>query len=257
MADPQRRKSEPRRDSDPKRVNKVVVDNTLDNIGIETEYEVTVNFLGTLNVSQSANDNKLHLDDHGGPECLAKNMQVNLETGLLNEQVAAQLRIFGANFFPDSPMDSYWTLLLEALSDSTLLILVAAAIVSLVIGIYQDPVVGWVEGAAILIAVFAVSSISAGNDYSKQLQFRSLEKASAKDEQVSILRDGNVDRHPVGEVVVGDVVVLTTGDMVPADCIIVDNSVVVVNEASLTGEGDDLKKSKGEDCFLLSSCLVV
>ena len=45
--------------------------------------------------------------------------------------------------------------------------------------------------------------------------------------------------------------------MVPADCIVIDNHEVVVNEASLTGEGDDLKKSMDGDCFLLSSCLVV
>lgn len=185
-------------------------------MGIETQYEVTVKLLASLNVSQSATENKLHLDDYGGPEYLAKNMNVNSKSGLMREQVPHQKRIFGANFFPDSPMESYWSLLLEALSDSTLVILMIAAVVSLVIGTYQDPVVGWVEGAAILIAVFAVSSISAGNDYSKQLQFRDLEKNSAKDEEISILRESNIDRYPITDVVVGDIIVLTVSRSAPA-----------------------------------------
>ena len=44
--------------------------------------------------------------------------------------------------------------------------------------------------------------------------------------------------------------------MIPADAIICDDSVVLANESSLTGEPDDLKKSKDKDCFLLSSCLI-
>lgn len=229
----------------------------MENLGIETVYDVTLQLLSSINVSQSAMENRLHLDDYGGPQCLASNLHVDLKTGLRREQVLAYRQKFGANRFPDSPIDTYWKLLAEALSDTTLVILSIASIVSLVIGIYQDPEIGWVEGAAILIAVFAVSSISAGNDYNKQLQFRDLENASAKDELCSIMRDETMDRYPVEDIVVGDILCLQTGDAVPADCIIIDNSEITTNEASLTGEGEDLKKSTRDDCFLLSSCLVV
>lgn len=44
--------------------------------------------------------------------------------------------------------------------------------------------------------------------------------------------------------------------MIPADCVLVDKSVVLANESSLTGEPDDLKKQRDKDCFLLSSCLI-
>ena len=46
------------------------------------------------------------------------------------------------------------------------------------------------------------------------------------------------------------------GDSIPADSIIIDHNTILCNEASLTGEPDDLKKRKEKDCFLLSSCLV-
>lgn len=46
------------------------------------------------------------------------------------------------------------------------------------------------------------------------------------------------------------------GDQIPADSIICDNNIVKSNESALTGEPDDVKKSKDTDCFLLSSCLL-
>ena len=55
---------------------------------------------------------------------------------------------------------------------------------------------------------------------------------------------------------VGDVIVLQAGDSIPADCIIFDREVVKCNESALTGEPEDLKKSKEKDCFLLSSTVV-
>jgi P-type E1-E2 ATPase len=154
-------------------------------------------------------------------------------------------------------MTGFFELLLLALSDTTLLVLLAAATVSLVVGIYEDPQGnGWIEGVVIFIAVFLVANISAGNDYEKEKQFRALEASSQDDERTSVVRNGSIQRINPRDLVVGDVIVLQAGDMVPADSIIVDNNSVLSNESSLTGEPDDLKKSQDKDCFLLSSCLI-
>ena len=165
------------------------------------------------------------------------------------------------------------------------------AAVSLVIGFLAHPDNGWIEGTAIFIAVFLVSNISAGNDYTKQLQFKALEQSSAKDERTSVLREGVIERINPKDLVVGDILVLQVsritsclfhsflnkhylahfclhtsyssffphnqaGDAIPADSIIFTQDFVLSNESSLTGEPDDLKKSVAKDCFLLSSCLV-
>ena len=67
----------------------------------------------------------------------------------------------------------------ESFNDPTLMILIGAAVVSLVIGIVEEGAAkGWIEGGAILIAVLLVASVTAGNDYTKELQFRELEKSS-------------------------------------------------------------------------------
>jgi len=139
---------------------------------------------------------------------LAELIGVNLSTGLTETQVLALRQRFGDNSFPESPMDSYLSLLLAALTDTTLLILIAAATVSLIIGVITEPDHGWIEGAAIFIAIFLVSNISAGNDYTKQLQFKALEASSAKDERCSVFREGAIKRINPHELVVGDVVVL-------------------------------------------------
>lgn len=160
-----------------------------------------------MNVAQAKQDNLNHLKSIGGINGLLQIFNVDPARGLSKSQVEGYRERFGTNEFPETPLDSYFTLLLEALSDSTLLILIAAATVSLIIGVLTEEN-GWVEGAAIFIAIFLVSNISAGNDYTKQLQFKALEQSSAEDERTSVLREGFVERINPKELVVGDIVVL-------------------------------------------------
>jgi Ca2+-transporting ATPase len=164
--------------------------------------------LDSMNVAQGRHENREALDNLGGVDKLMALIGVNPATGLTHAQVQAQRARFGDNCFPESPMDSYLELLLGALSDPTLIILTAAAAVSLIIGAITEPEHGWIEGAAIFIAVFLVSNISAGNDYSKQLQFKALEASSAKDERTSVLREGTIERINPKDLVVGDIIVL-------------------------------------------------
>ena len=164
--------------------------------------------LDSLNIDQAREENKANLASLGGVEGLAKLIGVNLQAGLSENQVLLLREKFGTNQFPESPMDSYFSLLFNSLTDSTLLILIAAATVSLIIGVLEEPDHGWIEGTAIFIAVFLVSNISAFNDYSKQLQFRALEASSQKDERTSVIRDGKIQRINPTDIVVGDILVL-------------------------------------------------
>ena len=124
------------------------------------------------------------------------------------DRVELMRKQYGDNTFPETPMSSFPSLLFDALSDTTLLILLAAAAVSLGIGIADNPSTGWIEGAAIFIAVFLVANISAVNDYTKETQFRALELSSQNDERASVLRDGLIERINPTQIVVGDVLVI-------------------------------------------------
>jgi len=218
--------------------------------------QLTQSMLDSMNVEQQRAENRKALDELGGVDGLIKLVGVDVHKGLTKHQVDAMRAKFGTNVFPEAPLDSFFSLLLEALSDSTLLILIAAACVSTIVNTLQHPDHGWVDGTAIFIAVFLVSNISAANDYSKQLQFRKLEESSQETDRCSVLRDGVIERIHPRDVVIGDVLVLQAGEMVPADAVMMDPITILCNESSLTGEPEDLKKNRNGDCFLLSSCLI-
>jgi len=93
---------------------------------------------------------------------------------------------------PEPPMTSFLTLFIGSFNDPVLMVLIAAAIVSLVLGML-DPAhaeTGWIEGAAIMIAVLIVAVVTSGNDYAKELQFRALAKFAQTMESCTVLRDG-------------------------------------------------------------------
>ena len=175
---------------------------------VENNLSVDQSLLNSLNVEQSIAENYNNLVKLGGQVQLCALLGVDVTKGLSKQQVLNMREKFGRNEFPESPMDSYLKLLIGALSDTTLLILMAAASVSVIIGALEDPGHGWIEGVAIFIAIALVANISAGNDYSKQLQFMALEASSAEDDRCSALREGVIEVINPRDLVVGDILVL-------------------------------------------------
>lgn len=218
--------------------------------------DITQTDLDSLNIEQSRHINMEHLEAMGGVDMLCERLGVDTSIGLTSDQVYDKYLKFGPNVFPESPMASFFELFAETFEDVIIIILMIASVVSLAVGMWEDPRTGWIEGTAILIAVLLVAFVTAGNNYSKELQFRALEKSSQADEKCSVLRNGEIERINPTEIVVGDVLVLQSGDSIPADCVLITPGVVASNESALTGEADDLKKSREKDCFLLSSCLL-
>ncbi|DBA03450.1 TPA: hypothetical protein N0F65_002858, partial [Lagenidium giganteum] len=222
-------------------------------------YGITLDELRALNQDQMTEANTAELNRIGGVKSLAQLLCVNLDDGLPQSEIDTGFSVrrgrFGTNYFPEAPMKSLFKLFIESLQDTTLIILMAAAVTSLVTGLIEHPTYGWSEGVAILSGVFLVACVTAVNNYSKEKQFRAL-SAKNDDVQVKVVRNGKPDQVSVTEINVGDIVVLETGDKVPADAVYIRGQDVKCNESSLTGEPDDVVKSTNKDPFLLSSCLV-
>ena len=179
------------------------------------------NILSSLNEPQERAKNKENLDKLGGIELFCEkyfcgdSKNVNyFQSGLSESEVDFFVKLFGDNEFPETPLKSFFTILLEVLSDPILLILLAAAAVSLIVGLIEDPKNGYTEGIAIFVAVILVSMIGAGNDYSKQLQFQALEKSTANDELASVLRNGKVERINPKYICIGDILVLQVSSFI-------------------------------------------
>ncbi|KAM6217726.1 plasma membrane calcium-transporting ATPase 4 isoform 1-T1 [Rhynchocyon petersi] len=186
-------------------------------------------------------------------------------------------QVFGQNFIPPKKSKTFLELVWEALQDVTLIILEIAAIISLVLSFYRPPggenelcgeststtedegeaEAGWIEGAAILFSVLIVVLVTAFNDWSKEKQFRGLQSRIEQEQKFSIIRNGQIIQLPVAEIVVGDIAQIKYGDLLPADGILIQGNDLKIDESSLTGESDHVKKSVDKDPMLLSGTHVM
>lgn len=160
-------------------------------------------------------------------------------------------KFFGDNRLPIKQSPSFLSLMWAAYNDHVLFLLTGAAIISLALGLYQtfgtkhtanNPPVEWVEGVAILVAIVVITLAGAANDYQKEYKFRKLNKKQ-QDRNVWVLRSARVHDVPISEVVVGDIVHISPGDIVPADGVLIRGHQVKCDESSATGESDPVDKS--------------
>ena len=209
-----------------------------------------------INEPQSLSSNLTHLNESGGVKALLKLVSTHPDHGVTEDSIEERRTLFGSNVLPSTPRQSFWQLFVDTFDDLTLQILLVAAVVSLVIGIYDDPEVGYVEGMAILAACLIVSIVTAVNDYQKETQFREL--SAANDEiDVLVIRSGKFQKVSVEDLVVGDLISLEAGDSIPCDGVIVNYDGLTVDESALTGEPEDIEKDLENDPFLLSGCTTV
>uniref|UniRef100_A0A8C6KJL1 Calcium-transporting ATPase n=1 Tax=Nothobranchius furzeri TaxID=105023 RepID=A0A8C6KJL1_NOTFU len=177
--------------------------------------------------------------------------------------------VFGQNLIPPKKPKTFLQLVWEALQDVTLIILEVAAVISLGLSFYHPPdaaggvedenesEAGWIEGAAILLSVICVVLVTAFNDWSKEKQFRGLQNRIEQEQKFTVVRGGQVIQIPVAEIVVGDVAQIKYGDLLPADGILLQGNDLKIDESSLTGESDHVKKTLEKDPMLLSGTHVM
>ncbi len=113
----------------------------------------------------------------------------------------------------------------------------------------------WIEGLAIFLAVIVVVLVTALNDWRKERQFRCLQERIEKDNLTSVVRNGGVVQINVKDLVVGDVCCIKYGDLIPADGLLIQSSDLRIDESSLTGEPDLIKKQDSENINLLAGTL--
>ncbi|KAL8997523.1 MAG: hypothetical protein Q9169_003218 [Polycauliona sp. 2 TL-2023] len=163
-------------------------------------------------------------------------------------------RIFKDNRLPGKKAKSIFELAWLAYNDKVLILLTVAAVVSLALGIYQSvqkvdgESVQWVEGVAIMVAIVIVVIVGAGNDLQKERQFVKLNKKK-EDRDVKVIRSGKSREISVHDILVGDVMHLEPGDMIPVDGIFISGHNVKCDESSATGESDLLRKHPGDDVY--------
>lgn len=167
------------------------------------------------------------------------------KTGLTSKEAETRLQKYGKNALQQKPPKSIWKMIWEQLYNLMVLILLAAAVVSIVMYFVQksqgheNP-----EGIPEVIAIFVVIALNTiiGVIQEKKAvgALEALKNMSAPTARV--LRDGQETIIPASELVIGDVIYLEDGSIVPADVRIIDSSNLKIQEASLTGESVPVEK---------------
>lgn len=158
--------------------------------------------------------------------------------GLTAEEVESSRARYGANVLTPPRRKSLWILYLEKYEDPIIRILLVAAVVSLVLAFVEND---FVETIGIILAVFFATTVGF---YFERDAARKFDVLTALDEEqpVKVLRDGMIQQIPRHDVVVGDVVIVETGDEVPADGTLFEAVDLQVDESSLTGEALTTKR---------------
>lgn len=206
------------------------------------------------------------LREHGGAEAVARDLHSSTRDGRRDSEEAETKRrkVFGENKLPPPEEVTFLDMLKEALGDQMMLLLIASAVVSLILGLtVADPHTGkvdyehgWIEGTAILVSVLIVSFVSATNNYQKELKFREL-SAAAPPDKFNIVRKGIKTEVLSDTLLVGDLLFIQGGDIVPCDGIVVKSTGLKMDESASTGENDDIEKSASGDCVLRSGTNVL
>ncbi|KAM9705580.1 plasma membrane calcium-transporting ATPase 1 isoform 1-T2 [Menidia menidia] len=218
-------------------------------------------------------------ETYGDTQGLCSRLKTSPIDGLSGQPADIEKRktVFGENLIPPKKPKTFLQLVWEALQDVTLIILEVAAIVSLGLSFYRPPdaerehcgkaaggvedetesEAGWIEGAAILLSVICVVLVTAFNDWSKEKQFRGLQSRIEQEQKFTVVRGGQVIQIPVAEIVVGDIAQIKYGDLLPADGVLIQGNDLKIDESSLTGESDHVKKTQEKDPMLLSGTHVM
>ncbi|KPA76668.1 putative calcium-transporting ATPase [Leptomonas pyrrhocoris] len=203
------------------------------------------------------------------------------EVGILvNSALSRQVR-YGVNVLPEPPRETIFQFIRESIQDDRVVqILLGAAVVSMVLGMTTpdfrtgevDLSTGWIEGAAIFASVFIVTAVNAVNNYRKQEQFAAVMRAEdAARRPITTWR--YVPLHtspssdglacvamelPSSEIVVGDVVQVSSGMQLTFDAVLLESfGPIITDESSVTGENDDVLKQVLTDPFLISGSSVL
>lgn len=152
--------------------------------------------------------------------------------GLSDQEVIESRNKNGINLLTPPKRPSMWKLYWEKFQDPVIRILLVAAVFSLVISVFENE---YAETIGIFFAIFLATGIGFYFEYDANKKFDLL-NAVGEEIPVTVIRNGKIREIPRKEIVVGDIVILNTGEEVPADGKLLEAVSLQVNESTLTGE---------------------
>ena len=172
-------------------------------------------------------------------EEIEQKLETNKEKGITTEEVQKRKEKYGLNELKAKKKKSLLQKFIEQFKDFSIIILIIAAIVSGVVGVAQGE--GVTDTIIILIVVIVNAIIGVSQEAKAEKSLEALQKLT--DHATKVIRNGILEVVPAKELVPGDVVVLDTGDYIPADLRVIEAVNLKSQESSLTGESVPVEKT--------------
>lgn len=193
------------------------------------------------------------LYQEGGYEWLQKGLKTDINSGINSSTIEARSKFYGTNQKPKIKPKTFFELALNTLEDFILRILIVAGIASIIINeiIEADHrETAWIEGFAILVAVFLVVIVTVLNDMKKEKEFQNLNDQAESGKKITVIRDGQEHEDmKLTEVLVGDIIQLKAGMEIAGDGILVEGFTLALDESSMTGETKPMNKDSLGKCL--------
>lgn len=166
--------------------------------------------------------------------------QNNTHQGLSKEQVLENRKKFGVNILTPPKKDPLWKKFLEKFTDPLIIILLVAGALSISISFYEffglgKSATAFFEPIGIFVAIFLATGLAFIFEMKADKEFEILNQVN-DDEPVRVIRDGNTIEVPKKDIVVDDIILVGTGDEIPADACLLESTALSVDESTLTGE---------------------
>ncbi|KAK0503109.1 Ca-transporting ATPase [Armillaria luteobubalina] len=182
------------------------------------------------------------------PEEILQHFGVDPNRGLTSAQAAKHAELYGKNELPEDPPTPLWELILEQFKDQLVLILLGSAIVSFILAVFEDTEGGFsatafVEPLVIFLILAANATVGVIQETNAERAIDALKEYSP--DEAKVIRSSQLARIHATELVPGDIISISVGDKIPADCrlISVSSSSFRVDQAILTGESTSVNKS--------------
>jgi P-type Ca2+ transporter type 2C len=160
-------------------------------------------------------------------------LNTSIEMGLSDDLAEQLLSQYGLNELVEKGIKNPWRILWEQFTATMVLILIIAAVISIFLGEIRDSI-------AIMVIVILNGLLGFQQEYKAEQAMAALKKMSVP--TVKVRRDGHVKEISARLLVPGDVIILEAGDLVPADCRLVETANFRVQESALTGESEPVDK---------------
>ena len=194
-----------------------------------------------------------YFKEKGGINPLLNAINTDKNKGIAS--TAGREEFFGTNKIFRKPLPSFWDFVKEAICDKMIIILICCSIFEIGISLFyifvdgQKDNMDWVDGTSIIIAVFVVVSVSSITNYKKEMKFQDLNDIQNGTTKYNVIRNGVHEQIISDEILVGDLIKINYGEILPADMVMVEGNGLRMDESALTGESKAVKKKPYEECL--------